>query len=195
MISREDAVAWGLSGPLARASGVKRDLRKDEPYLCYKDNWDGQVKQSRHIIDQLIDDLPGGPMNVVDEGKFALPDKGEVYGSIEGTIQQFSLIMPNRGWDVPIGEAYGCIEGPNGELGFYIVGDGTKVPWRCATRPPSFIHFSRRSLNRLIFEERSDNPGFTDPDAPYTTLRAYQARESSAASRFDREVYDAIRFS
>jgi NADH-quinone oxidoreductase subunit D len=168
-VTREEAIAWSLSGPLARASGVQRDIRKDEPYLCYADNWDGQgasavdfkvpiatdgdcycrflvrleeLRQSIHIIDQLIDDLPGGPMNASPDGKVGMPSKGDVYGSIEGTIQQFELVMPNRGWDAPIGESYSCIEGPNGELGFFIVGDGTKGAWRCSTRPPSFFHFS-----------------------------------------------------
>jgi NADH-quinone oxidoreductase subunit D len=168
VINRDDAIAWSLTGPVARAAGVKRDLRKDEPYLCFADNWDGQgaeavrfsvpisndgdcysrylvrmeeMKQSAKIIDQLIDDLPTGPINSYPDGKVHLPPKGEVYGSIEGTIQQFELIMPNRGWDTPIGEAYGAIESPNGELGFYIVADGTKCPWRASTRPPSFINY------------------------------------------------------
>ena len=168
VLSHEDAIAWSVSGPLARASGVKRDLRKDEPYLCYKDNWDGQgaeavkfnvpiatdgdclcrylvrveeLKQSCKIIDQLIDNIPGGPMDASPEGKMRIPPKGDVYGSIEATIQHFEIFMHNRGFDTPIGEAYGAIEGPNGELGFYIVGDGGRTPWRAATRPPSFIHF------------------------------------------------------
>jgi NADH-quinone oxidoreductase subunit D len=168
IMSREDAIAWSLSGPLARASGVKRDLRKDEPYLCYKDNWDGQgaeavkfdvpiatggdclcrflvrleeLRQSRSIIDQLIDKLPTGPVDTYADGKHRTPAKGEVYGSIEATIQQFEIFMTNRGWDTPIGECYGAIEGPNGELGYYIVADGTKHPWRVAVRPPSFINY------------------------------------------------------
>lgn len=168
VISGEDAIAWGLTGPLARASGVKRDLRKDEPYLCYADNWDGQgaeavkfavpiatdgdclsryhvrleeLKQSRAIIDQLIDDIPGGPMDSYADGKMRTPAKGDVYGSIEATIQHFEIFMTNRGWDTPIGEAYGCIEGPNGELGYYIVADGGRCPWRVAVRPPSFINY------------------------------------------------------
>jgi NADH-quinone oxidoreductase subunit D len=167
-ISRDEAVAWGITGPLARASGVKRDLRKDMPYLCFKDNWDGQgaepvkfsvpiatdgdclcrylvrveeIKQSIKIIDQLIDNIPRGPMDQSPEGKTRIPPKGDVYGSIEATIQHFEIFMTNRGWDTPIGEVYGAIESPNGDLGFYIVADGGKFPWRAATRPPSFIHF------------------------------------------------------
>ena len=63
-----------------------------------------------------------------------------MYGAIEGVIQQFEIFMTNRGWDVPIAETYGAIEGPNGELGYYIVGDGDKNPWRVKVRPPCFIH-------------------------------------------------------
>ncbi|MHC4219226.1 MAG: NADH-quinone oxidoreductase subunit D [Planctomycetota bacterium] len=167
-ISAEDAVAWSLSGPCARASGVRRDLRKDEPYLCFAPNWDGEgadpvdfsvavaqdgdclcrflvrmeeMRQSAHIINQLIDRIPSGPMNVETDSKYNLPDKGDVYGSIEGTIQLFEIVMTNRGWDVPIGETYAAIESPNGELGFYIVSDGTKCAWRAKTRPPSFINY------------------------------------------------------
>jgi NADH-quinone oxidoreductase subunit D len=168
VLSTADAIAWCVTGPLARSAGVKRDVRKDEPYLCFKDNWDGQgaeavkfqvpiattgdclaryfvrveeMKQSIRIIDQLIDNIPQGPMNVSPDAKVRIPEKGDVYGSIEGVIQHFELFMHNRGFDTPIGESYGCIESPNGELGFYIVADGGRTPWRASTRPPSFIHF------------------------------------------------------
>ena len=168
-ISREDAIAWSLSGVMARASGVKRDLRKDEPYLCFKDNWDGagapavdfkvpimttgdvysrylirleEIKQSLHIIRQLIDHIPPGPVNVSPEGKDVLPPKGSVYSSIEGLIQHFEIIMTNRGFPVPKGEVYYAIESANGELGYYLVSAGENVPWRVRTRPPSFINYS-----------------------------------------------------
>ena len=168
-INTEDAIAWSLSGPIARASGVRRDLRKDEPYLCFAPNWDGEgadpvdfsvpiaqdgdclcrflvrmeeMQQSRRIIDQLIDRIPAGPMDVEVDSKLTVPPKGDVYGSIEGVIQQFEIFMTNRGWDVPIGEIYAAIESPNGELGYYIVADGTKCAWRAKTRPPSFLHFA-----------------------------------------------------
>jgi NADH-quinone oxidoreductase subunit D len=167
-ISRADAIAWSWSGPLARASGVRRDIRKDEPYLCFRDNWDGQgapavdfkvpvmetgdvlarylvrleeMKQSMHIIRQLIDALPQGPVNVSPEGKEVLPPKDMVYSSIEGLIQHFELIMTNRGFEAPKGEVYGCIESGNGELGYYIVSDGANVPWRARTRACSFINY------------------------------------------------------
>lgn len=167
-ISEKEAIAWSLSGPVARASGVKRDIRKDEPYLCFADNWDGQgapavdfqvpimttgdvyarylvrmeeMKQSAHIIRQLIDNIPPGPVNVSPEGKEVLPPKDQVYSSIEGLIQHFELIMTNRGFEAPRGEVYGCIESANGELGYYIVSSGDNKPWRVRTRPGSFINY------------------------------------------------------
>ncbi|MDG2029637.1 MAG: NADH-quinone oxidoreductase subunit D [Phycisphaerales bacterium] len=167
-VSSEDAIAWGLSGPCARASGVRRDVRKDNPYLCYKDNWDGagaeavkfsvpistdgdcfsrylvrveELKQSISIIEQLIDNIPDGPMNVLSDSKAGVPDSAEVYGSIEGVIQLFELKMHNRGWDTPIGEVYDSSESPNGELGYYIVADGDRCAFRASTRPPSFINY------------------------------------------------------
>jgi len=167
-ITREEAIAWSLSGPLARAAGVRRDIRKDEPYLCFKDNWDGQgtkavdfkvpvmetgdvyarylvrleeMKQSVHIIRQLIDNIPGGPVNVSPEGKEVLPPKDQVYSSIEGLIQHFELIMTNRGFEAPKGEVYFPIESGNGELGYYIVSAGENVPMRVRTRPCSYINY------------------------------------------------------
>jgi NADH-quinone oxidoreductase subunit D len=167
-LTREEAIAWSWSGPLARACGVRRDIRKDQPYLCFEDNWDRQgapavefkvpimttgdvlarylvrleeMKQSMHIIRQLIDDLPNGPVNVSPEGKDVLPPKDMVYSSIEGLIQHFELIMTNRGFTAPRGEVYGCIESGNGELGYYIVSDGGNVPWRARTRACSFINY------------------------------------------------------
>src|SRR3954467_328979 len=167
-LTREEAIAWSMTGPMARASGVKRDIRKEEPYLCFQDNWDGQgapavdfkvpimttgdvyarylvrleeMKQSMHIIRQLIDNLPGGPVNVSPEGKEVLPPKDQVYSSIEGLIQHFELIMTNRGFAAPRGEVYSCIESANGELGYYVVSAGDNVPWRVRTRPPSLINY------------------------------------------------------
>ncbi|MBG83980.1 MAG: NADH-quinone oxidoreductase subunit NuoD [Phycisphaerae bacterium] len=168
VVTEQEATAWSLTGPLARASGVRRDLRKDSPYLCFADDWDGQgaeavkfnpaiatdgdclcrylvrleeMKQSSAIIKQLIDDIPGGPINSSPDGKMHIPEKGDVYGSIEATIQHFELIMTNRGWNAPVGEVYSAIESPNGEYGLFIVADGGKNPWRASVRPPSFINF------------------------------------------------------
>ena len=172
-ISKEDAIAWSLSGPVARGSGVERDLRKDEPYLCYADNWDGagseavrfsvpvhdagdagarfavrveEMKQSAGIVRQLIDDkvwkrIEGTPIDTFADGKYVKPRKEEVYGSIEGLIQHFEIIMSNRGWDAPIAECYGANETANGELGYYVVSDGSPRSFRVRTRPPSFINY------------------------------------------------------
>jgi NADH-quinone oxidoreductase subunit D len=128
--TREDAIAWSLSGPVARASGVRRDLRKDEPYLCYKDNWDNDGAEAVKFSVPFAD------------GKVTKPRKPDVYGSIEGLIQHFEIIMTNRGWQAPIGEVYGANETANGELGYYVVADGGPRAWRVKTRPPSFINFA-----------------------------------------------------
>jgi len=175
VMTHDEAIAWSWSGPLARASGVRRDLRKDEPYLCYADNWDGrgssgvrfmvpiattgdvyarylvrmeEVRQAAAIIKQLVDNVPAGPINVLDSGKPTLPGKNEVYFSIEGLIHHFETIMTNRGFTPPIGEAYGANETANGELGFYLASDGANCAYRARCRPPSFIHY--QALPRLI---------------------------------------------
>src|SRR5262249_5831611 len=83
---------------------------------------------------------PPGPVNVAIAEKFPLPDKATVYNSMEGLIQHFELIMPNRGFETPKDELYAAVEGPNGELGYYLIADGTQTAWRTRTRPPSFIH-------------------------------------------------------
>lgn len=159
-LSKEDAINLGVTGPLARASGVVRDLRKDEPYLAYKD-FDFKVicsnggdcyarylvrmqemGESIKIIKQAIEKLPGGPVNIAAAEKVGLPEKSQVYGSIEGLIHHFENVMPNRGFDAPVNEVYGAIEAPNGELGFYVVSDGTHRAYRARCRPPSYIHFA-----------------------------------------------------
>ncbi len=165
-ISREDAINWSWTGPQARASGVRRDLRKDEPYLCYADNWDGQgssaldfkvaisdlgdcygrylvrleeMRQSLYIVEQLIENIPSGPIDIMEDSRLTLPEKSEVYFSIEGVIRHFEQIMTNRGYRPPLGEAYGANETANGELGFYLVSDGGPNAYRARCRPPSFI--------------------------------------------------------
>jgi NADH-quinone oxidoreductase subunit D len=169
VVTMEEAINWSMSGPLARSAGVLRDVRKDDPYLCFAENWDGkgakavnfkvpvmkagdcysrymvrleEMKQSVHIINQLIDNIPQGSVNVSVEGKEILPPKEQTYGSIEGLIQHFEMIMTNRGFEPARGEVYGCCETSNGELGYYLVSDGGPVPWRARTRPPSFLHMS-----------------------------------------------------
>jgi NADH-quinone oxidoreductase subunit D len=100
-----------------------------------------EIRQSVSIIDQLIDNIPGGPINAGVDSKVVRPPKSDVYGSIEGLIQHFELIMTNRGWEVPVAEVYGCQETANGELGYYVVGDGSPRAFRARTRPPSFINY------------------------------------------------------
>jgi NADH-quinone oxidoreductase subunit D len=160
VLTREEAINFSCTGPIARASGVVRDLRKDEPYLAYKD-FDFKVVcatsgdcyarylvrmdemlESLKIIHQAIENLPPGPVNVDVNSKVVLPNQSAVYRSIEGLIQHFELIMTNRQWETPTEEVYGAIESPNGELGFYVVADGSGVAYRARTRPPSFIHFA-----------------------------------------------------
>ena len=101
-----------------------------------------EMRESLKIIEQAIENIPGGPVNVDPATDVVLPAKPAVYRSIEGLIQHFEVLMPNRGFDVPHEEIYAATESPNGELGFYIVGDGTPRAYRARTRPPSYIHFA-----------------------------------------------------
>jgi NADH-quinone oxidoreductase subunit D len=161
VLSREDAINLSATGPIARGSGVVRDLRKDEPYLAYGELAGSfkvvcakegdclarylvrmeEMLQSLQIIKAAVENLPSGPINVDVESKAVLPNQLSVYRSIEGLIQHFELIMPNRQWKTPVDEVYGATETANGELGFYIVADGSGTAYRARTRPPSFIHF------------------------------------------------------
>ena len=160
VLTKEMALSLSCTGPIARASGVTYDLRKDQPYLAYPDfRFDvpyategdcyarfqvrmEEMVQSHRIITQALSRFPGGPANVPISEKFPLPDKATAYNSMEGLIQHFELIMPNRGMESPKNEIYAAIESPNGELGYYLVTDGSQTAWRTRTRPPSFIHFA-----------------------------------------------------
>jgi NADH-quinone oxidoreductase subunit D len=160
VLTTTEAINRCVSGPVARASGVTRDLRKDEPYLAYAD-LDFQVccaqagdcfaryyvrmaemRESLRIVKQALENLPSGPVDVGVDERAVLPDKQQVYQTIEGTITHFELVMNNRGFEVPCEEIYAAVEAPNGELGFYIVGDGSNVAYRARCRPPSFINFA-----------------------------------------------------
>jgi NADH-quinone oxidoreductase subunit D len=160
VLTTEDAINFSATGPIARASGVVRDMRKDEPYLAYRD-FDFQVVCSKSgdsyarylvrmremlesvkIINQGVENIPSGPVNIESTTDAVLPAKPSVYRSIEGLIQHFEVLMPNRGWTVPHDELYAATESPNGELGFYLVGDGTPRTYRARCRPPSYIHFA-----------------------------------------------------
>ena len=155
------ALDWGFTGPCLRATGCDYDIRKDAPYLGYEtydfdivvgtagDTRDRimcrveEMTQSARIIRQALQrGLPTGPI-VVDDPAISLPPKEQVYGSIEGVMNQFKLIM--EGTKVPAGEAYGFGEGANGELGFFCVSDGSGQPYRMKVRPPCFPIFSAYS--------------------------------------------------
>ena len=153
VMTAEEAIDHGLTGPMLRASGVARDLRKDEPYTGYDrydfdvpvgtrgDNFDRfsgrfeEMKQSLRIIDQALEAMPDGPV-CVDDPTIVMPQKEDVYGSIEGLMAQFKLVV--EGIRVPEGEVYFAGEATHGELGFYLVSDGSGRPYRVRVRPPCF---------------------------------------------------------
>jgi NADH-quinone oxidoreductase subunit D len=154
VMSSENAISYGLTGPLLRATGVAYDVRKAAPYSGYErfdfevpvgtkgDNYDrflvrfNEIEQSIRIVEQALAGLPGGPVSV-DDPRYVLPAKAKVYGSIEGLMHHFKLIM--EGAKVPAGEVYQAVEGANGELGFYVVSDGSGRPYRVRVRPPCFL--------------------------------------------------------
>ena len=163
ILPKEDAISYGLSGPLLRATGVSYDVRKATPYLVYDrmdfevptgergDNYDRfnvrfrEMEQSQRIIEQALASLPDGPVSITDP-KVVLPPKEKVYNSIEGLMNHFKLIM--EGIHVPAGEVYQAVEGANGELGFYVVSDGSGRPYRVRVRPPCFLGMS--ALNKML---------------------------------------------
>ena len=154
-LSAEDAVAFGLTGPCLRACGVDYDVRKDNPYLVYDrlefdvpvgtsgDCFDRylvrleEMRQSIRMLRQALRDIPAGPV-LIDDPRVAMPPKKEAYNTIEAMIRHFKHIVD--GIRVPPGEAYSWVEGGNGELGFFVVSDGTGRPWKCYCRSPSFIN-------------------------------------------------------
>jgi NADH dehydrogenase I D subunit len=156
VISKEDALKYSITGPCLRASGVDHDLRRDRPYYVYPEldfdvvvgsNGDvydrylirlEEMRQSNKILSQCIKKLPGGPL-WVDDRRVRIPDKMEVYNKMEVLIHHFKIFM--EGIDVPRGEAFNCVEGPNGELGFYIVSRGGPKAWRLRVKSPSFMLF------------------------------------------------------
>ena len=154
IISREDAVDLGLSGPNLRATGVEWDIRRAEPYCGYEkyefeipvgsagDVYDRylvrmeEMRQSARITRQAVERLPEGPINI-DDLKIRLPPKTDVLRKMEELIHQFMLVT--EGFQAPQGEVYRAIEAPKGELGFYIVSTGGKSPYRMHIRSPSFV--------------------------------------------------------
>jgi NADH-quinone oxidoreductase subunit D len=157
VISREDAIDYGLTGPNLRGSGVDYDLRKAHPYLVYNqlefdipsgsvgDCYDRylvrmeEMRQSVRILKQCLDKLPDGPVNIPD-GKTVLPKKEKVLSSMEELIHQFILVT--QGVNAPPGEVYFGAENPKGELGFYINSKGGGTPHRLKIRAPSFVNLS-----------------------------------------------------
>ncbi|HLP09383.1 MAG TPA: NADH dehydrogenase (quinone) subunit D [Opitutaceae bacterium] len=157
IISRADALAWGLTGPNLRASGVPFDLRKDKPYSGYEkydfdvpvgatgDCYDRylvrgeEMKQSVRIVQQAIAKFPGGPLNAT-APKILAPKKEKVLTSMEELIQNFMIVT--EGPQIPAGEVYFEAENPKGALGFYVVSKGGGVPWRLKIRGPSFCNLS-----------------------------------------------------
>jgi NADH-quinone oxidoreductase subunit D len=101
-----------------------------------------EMRESLKIVKQALENLPAGDVNVSIDQRVAQPTKQQVYSSIEGTISHFELSMANRGFAVPHEESYAAIEAPNGELGFYVVGDGNETAYRARCRPPSVLHFA-----------------------------------------------------
>jgi NADH-quinone oxidoreductase subunit C/D len=163
IISPDDAVALSFTGPVLRSTGVNYDVRKMNPYLVYDrldfdvplgeqgDNYDRylvrmeEMRQSVRMIEQCMAQIPEGPVQL-DDARMTMPPKANVYGTIEGLMNHFKIII--EGVQPPAGEAYFPVEGANGELGFYIVSDGTGRPYRCRVRPPCFALM--QGLQRMI---------------------------------------------
>ena len=153
VISQEDALDWGLSGPMLRGSGLPWDLRKSQPYDVYDrmdfdipvgkngDCYDRylvrieEMRQSLRIIQQCLDELPDGPVKTQDN-KISPPGRAEMKGSMEALIHHFKLYT--EGYKVPAGETYTAVEAPKGEFGVYLVSDGSNKPYRCKIRAPGF---------------------------------------------------------
>jgi len=155
VVSAKDAVAWGFTGPMLRASGVPWDLRKSQPYDGYE-NFDfdipigktgdcyarylvrvEEMRQSVKIIQQALRNMPDGPIKV-DDHKIAPPSRAEMKISMEALIHHFKLFT--EGYHVPAGETYTVVEAPKGEFGVYLIADGTNKPYRCYIRAPGFAH-------------------------------------------------------
>jgi NADH-quinone oxidoreductase subunit D len=155
IVSAEEAIAWGFTGPMLRASNVAWDLRKAQPYDVYdRMEFDvpvgltgdcyarylvrmEEVRQSVKIIRQCIEQMPGGPVKV-DDRKIAPPPRADMKRSMESLIHHFKLYT--EGYHVPAGETYTAVEAPKGEFAVYLVSDGSNKPYRCRIRAPGFAH-------------------------------------------------------
>ncbi|MBW7911085.1 MAG: NADH-quinone oxidoreductase subunit D [Alphaproteobacteria bacterium] len=157
IVSKREALDWGFSGPMLRASGVPWDLRKSQPYDCYADmDFDiptgttgdcyarylvrvEEMRQSCKIMKQAIEKMPKGPV-MVDDHKVTPPSRADMKNSMEALIHHFKLYT--EGYHVPAGETYTAVEAPKGEFGVYLVSDGSNKPYRCHIRAPGFAHLS-----------------------------------------------------
>jgi NADH-quinone oxidoreductase subunit D len=154
VVSPETAIAYGLTGPILRSTGINYDVRKTQTYLVYEqmdfqvplgsrgDNYDRficrvlEIEQSMRIVEQAFKIIPAGPI-LIEDPRYVLPEKDKVYNSIEGLMHHFKVIM--EGIQVSPGEVYFAVEGANGELGFYVVSDGGGKPYALRVRPPCFM--------------------------------------------------------
>lgn len=161
-LAAEDALRYGVTGPALRGSGVEWDIRRAHPYCGYEqydfqvqvgENGDvfdryrvrfGEMRESVKILEQVLQRMPDGDCNA-DNPRVVLPDKERVFSDMEALIHHFILVT--RGFPVPPGEAYASIESPKGELGYYIVADGSEKPYRVRVRPPSF--YNLQALPRI----------------------------------------------
>jgi NADH-quinone oxidoreductase subunit D len=155
IVSAEDALDWGFTGPMLRGSGVPWDLRRAQPYDVYErmefdipvgkngDSYDRylvrmeEMRQSLAIIRQCLAELPSGPV-LTNDRKFVPPSRGDMKRSMEALIHHFKLYT--EGYHVPAGETYTAVEAPKGEFGVYLIADGTNSPYRCKIRAPGFAH-------------------------------------------------------
>ena len=155
VMNKAQAIEWGFSGPMLRASGVAWDLRRSQPYEIYDqlefnipvgktgDCYDRylvriyEMRESIHIIKQCIEKLPVGPFKV-DDPRISTPDRDDMKTSMEAMINHFKLFT--EGYHVPAGEVYAAVEAPKGELGVHLISDGSNRPYRCYIRAPGFAH-------------------------------------------------------
>lgn len=155
VVSKDEALDWGFSGPMLRASDVAWDLRKSQPYDVYdRVNFDvpvgktgdcyarylvrmEEMRQSIRIVRQCLNDMPGGPV-LVDDYKVAPPPRAEMKASMEALIHHFKHYT--EGYHVPAGETYTAVEAPKGEFGVYLISDGSNKPYKCRIRAPGFAH-------------------------------------------------------
>lgn len=161
IVSRNEAIAWGFTGPNLRASGVPWDLRKSQPYNAYDEIEFGipigkhgdcydrylvrveEMRESLRIITQCIEKMPSGPCRVNDR-KILAPPRHEMKTSMEALIHHFKLYT--EGYKVPEGEIYAAVEAPKGEFGVYLISDGANRPYRCRIRAPGFAHLEAMDM-------------------------------------------------